>query len=103
MFKKATRSRDKWFTVLSRDNDEAVARLGLAIAKKHCRHATGRNRIKRVVRESFRRHQASLAGLDVVVINQPDATTAGNKQLFDSLAGHWERCSQATRAGIARD
>ena len=72
-----------------------IARLGLAISKKHCRQATGRNRIKRVVRESFRQHQAELAGLDVVVINQPTASSAANRQLFDSMAAHWQRCEKA--------
>ena len=70
----------------------SIARLGLAISKKNCRQATGRNRIKRVVRESFRQHQAELAGLDVVVINQPACRMAANDQLFGSLAGHWKRC-----------
>jgi ribonuclease P protein component len=97
VFKKATRSRDKCFTVLSRNNDMDIARLGQAISKKNCRFATGRNRIKRVVRESFRHHQAALAGLDVIVINQPAARAAGNQQLFNSLTGHWERCQQAKR------
>lgn len=95
VFKKATRSRDKWFTVLCRTNDTDIARLGLAISKKNCRQATGRNRIKRVVRESFRQHQAEMAGLDVVVINQPAAKTAGNRQLFDSMSAHWQRCQKA--------
>jgi ribonuclease P protein component len=93
VFEKAQRSRDRCFTVLSRDNGRQDARLGLAISKKHCRRATSRNTIKRIVRESFRHHQAALRGLDVVVINQPAATTASRRQLFDSLAGHWRRCA----------
>ena len=103
VFKKATRSRDKCFTVLSRRNDMDTARLGLAISKKNCRLATDRNRIKRVVRESFRHHQAALAGLDVVVINQPAACAAGNKQLFNGLTGHWNRCQQAMRGKGAQE
>ena len=95
VFKKATRSRDKWFTVLCRENDKEIARLGLAISKKQCRQASGRNRIKRIVRESFRQHQADIAGLDVVVINQPGAATATNRALFDSMAAHWRRCQKA--------
>jgi ribonuclease P protein component len=94
VFEKANRSRDKWFTVLSRKNGGHEARLGLAISKKHCRKSTSRNTIKRIVRESFRQHQAELVGLDLVVINQPAATTATRQQLFDSLAGHWRRCSR---------
>jgi ribonuclease P protein component len=103
VFKKATRSRDKCFTVLSRDNDMELARLGQAISKKNCRFATDRNRIKRVVRESFRQHQATLAGLDVIVINQPAARAAGNQQLFNSLTGHWERCQRAKREKGAQE
>ena len=94
VFKNATRSRDKWFTVLFRANRKGVARLGLAISKKNCRHATGRNRIKRIVRESFRQHQTQLAGLDIVVINQAAARNAANHALFESLTGHWENCRQ---------
>ena len=103
VFKKATRSRDKCFTVLSRSNDMDHARLGLAISKKHCRLATDRNRIKRVVRESFRHHQAALAGLDVIVINQPAAGAVGNQQLFTSLTGHWERSRRAMRGKGAQE
>jgi ribonuclease P protein component len=100
VFKKAQRSRDKMFTILYRVNEENEARLGLAIAKKTCRLATGRNRIKRVVRESFRRHKAELAGLDIVVLNRPAATQADNRQLLICLEKHWQKC-QTTTAGEA--
>jgi ribonuclease P protein component len=94
VFKNAARSRDKWFTVLCRENNGGAGRLGLAISKKHCRAATPRNRVKRVVRESFRRHQASLANLDVVVINQPAACDGSNQVLRESLERHWQQCAQ---------
>jgi ribonuclease P protein component len=97
VFKSASRSKDRCFTVLFRENDRGVARLGMAIAKKHCRHATARNRIKRIIRESFREHQKTLGAMDFVVINQRPAATADNKQLFDSLAAHWERSLTANR------
>ena len=103
VFKKATRSRDKWFTVLCGENQKELARLGLAISKKNCRQATGRNKIKRVVRESFREHQRKLAGLDIVVINQPAARMADNRQLFDSLSGHWQQCERARREAGAQE
>ena len=95
VFDKATRSRDKLFTVLCRRNNQSIARLGLAISKKHCRKATARNRIKRIIRESFRQQQELLSGLDVVVINQPGASGATSQQIFDSLETHWIRCSKA--------
>jgi ribonuclease P protein component len=95
VFQRATRSRDSLFTVLCRRNDNNDARLGLAISKKHCRRATARNRIKRIIRESFRTHQRLLAGFDLVVINQPGAVSASNAELFESLEKHWRRCSKA--------
>jgi ribonuclease P protein component len=103
VFKKAGRSKDKQFTVLYRSNKMQRARLGLAVAKKNCKLATDRNRIKRVVRESFRKHQTELAGMDVVVLNQPGTHKADNKALFESLAGHWRRCrdEDTARQGIS--
>jgi ribonuclease P protein component len=80
------------FIVLYKNNSEQEARLGLAISKKHCRSAVGRNRLKRLVRESFRMHRAEIEGLDVVVMNQAAAERASNKTLFDSLHKHWQRC-----------
>jgi ribonuclease P protein component len=103
VFKKAVRSQDKWFTVLSRANDRDVARLGLAISKKQCRRATARNRIKRIVRESFRQQQTELAGLDIVVINQPAAAGAANRQLFESLSGHWHKRRRGDRGAGAQE
>ena len=91
VFKKAERSRDKMFTVLYRENGAHEARLGLAISKKNCRLAVGRNRLKRVARESFRHHRAGLKGLDIVVLNHPAAMQATNKALFDSLYNHWQK------------
>jgi ribonuclease P protein component len=92
VFNKATRSRDRYFTVLCRRSDHDVARLGLAISKKNCRRATARNRLKRIIRESFRTHLGELEGLDIVVMNKPDAATADNRTIFDSLETHWRRC-----------
>ncbi|MCH6548311.1 MAG: ribonuclease P protein component [Proteobacteria bacterium] len=92
VFEKSQRSRDTLFTVLSRANGKKGGRLGLAISKKNCRSAVQRNRLKRVVRESFRLHQQVLGGLDVVVMSRAGASGASNRTLFDSLAGHWQRC-----------
>jgi len=92
VFDKARRSRDQYFTVLCRDNESELARLGLAISKKHCRRATARNRIKRIVRESFR-NRHDLSRLDIVVINRPAACDAASGDLHASLARHWQRCA----------
>lgn len=43
------------------------ARLGLVIGRKLAKQAVRRNYMKRVIRESFRQQQETLAGLDIVV------------------------------------
>jgi len=95
VFKKANRSRDKMFTVLTTDNEGRAARLGLAISKKHCRLASSRNRLKRIVRESFRRHRSELDGMDIVVLNQPGTHSADNQALYASLERHWKKSRSA--------
>lgn len=95
VFEKAHRSRDDLFTVLSRENRNKGPRLGLAISKKNCRLAAQRNRLKRVVRESFRSHKETLGGFDFVVMCQAAAPRASNKKLFESLAEHWQRGQNA--------
>jgi ribonuclease P protein component len=103
VFKNAKRSRDTMFTVLCRPNQDRGARLGMAISKKNCRLAVERNRLKRIVRESFRRHKADLDGLDVVVMCRGAAAGAENRELFDSLAAHWQRCVTAAGSRTERE
>lgn len=107
VFKQARRSKDAFFTVLYRKNGSKQARLGLAITKKNCRKSVSRNRLKRLVRESFRQNKKRLAGLDIVVLNQAATHMADNKALFDALNTHWARCAkdgpQKTPAGQMLD
>lgn len=94
VFDRARVVRDDAFRILSRDNDLAHCRLGLAVSRKACRQATGRNRIKRVVRESFRHHQHALAAagpVDIVVLPTPGAATICNAELTRRLAALWNR------------
>lgn len=82
--------------MLCRPNDLDRARLGLAVSKKVCARATGRNRLKRVIRESFRRHQESLAvqgGVDIVVLPKRGAASMCNTTLRSALEQHWARCA----------
>jgi len=87
-------SRDGLFRVLSRPNGLSYSRLGLAVSRRVCREAAGRNRLKRVVRESFREHQCQLSGAaaqDIVVLPTPLAATISNPALFASLHKHWRQ------------
>lgn len=54
--------------LLYRANDKSYARLGVIVSKRNVSQAVSRNLIKRIVRESFRAHQSSLSGIDILVI-----------------------------------
>ncbi len=93
VFRRAKRSSDRLFTVLVRSGDRNTPRLGLAISKKHAKLACQRNRIKRVIRESFRLHQSALKNIDIVVMNKRETHRATNNELRDSLEKHWKSLS----------
>jgi ribonuclease P protein component len=74
---------------------ELRCRLGLAVSRKTARRAVDRNRIKRIVRESFRSTQAQWTDqpIDFVVVAKPPSRQEQNSALFLSLANHWQRLS----------
>lgn len=77
--------------ILSRPNQLPIARLGLVIAKKHIRLAVNRNRVKRLIRESFRHHQQQLAGLDVIVLARRGLDTLDSQDIYQQLENQWQR------------
>jgi len=92
VFKKPVVSSDRFFKILARLNQEDNSRLGMAVSRQVDKRAVGRNRIKRVVRESFRhRYSADKVCLDIVVLPRRETATICNKRLFRSLQGHWSR------------
>ncbi|MEA3638384.1 MAG: ribonuclease P protein component [Lamprobacter sp.] len=96
VFAAPQRSSDQYFSVLGRPPPPSSsagrsARLGLAIAKRCAQRAVARNRIKRVIRESFRQARGSLRSLDIVVLCRRAAVDADNATLYASLMKHWER------------
>jgi ribonuclease P protein component len=71
--------------ILAKPNQLEISRLGLVIRKKFVRFAHDRNRVKRIVRESFRHSQSSFPGLDCVVLTRPGAGDMANKELRNLL------------------
>lgn len=53
--------------ILGRPNDEPYARLGLIVAKRILPRAVDRNRVKRLIRETFRHRAAELPAIDLIV------------------------------------
>lgn len=59
---------DKQFKIFFVRNDKKNARLGMVVGKKTLSGAAARNRLKRIIRETFRQHHIKLCKLDVVVM-----------------------------------
>jgi ribonuclease P protein component len=63
----------------------------MAVGLRTAGSAVGRNRIRRIIRESFRLHQASLPAADIVVSARPRCREAHSGELFASLKRLWGR------------
>ena len=101
VFDRPVKSGDRYFTLLARKREPGIvtsARLGLAISRRNARLAVTRNRIKRVVRESFR-HQEFDQAIDCVVMVTAAGARADNRTLSRSLDQHWQniksRCAKS--------
>ena len=74
--------------------DATVPRLGVAVSKKVDKRAVGRNRIKRMARELFRRERATLPAGDFVLIAQPGAS----KLTSDELRAQFQQLLERARS-----
>ena len=90
VFKAGRKQRGGIFTLIGCKNDQSCARLGLAIAKRNVPSAVSRNRIRRIIRESFRHHKENLSGVDVVVLIQRDIESLNNTSLHEDLNQQWQ-------------
>lgn len=91
------RASHKHLLILARPNNRRFPRLGLVIAKKNIRLAAQRNRIKRLVRETFRLQQQQLAGIDAVVLARRGMDELDNQQLNQQLNQQWQRVKKKAR------
>jgi ribonuclease P protein component len=67
VFDKPTKISSKYFLMLYRASELPYARLGIIINKSHAPKAVDRNRMRRIVRESFREQMNSLQAIDIII------------------------------------
>jgi ribonuclease P protein component len=82
---------DRYFGLRVKPNGLAHPRIGLAVAVKTAGSGVARNRIRRLVRESFRLAQHALPAVDIVVSAKNPAREAPAEALRASLATLWQR------------
>ncbi|HRH76087.1 MAG TPA: ribonuclease P protein component [Cellvibrionaceae bacterium] len=82
------------FLLLCNFNSTEHARLGLVIAKKQIKKSHDRNRLKRLIRESFRLYQHKLPLIDAIVLARKGADALSNSEIQVILHGLWKRISK---------
>ena len=80
--------------LLARESSHQHPRVGLVFSKKNVRLAVQRNRLKRLVRESFRLHQHKLEPLDIVVLSRPGISELDNQTFTKQLEKLWQRLNK---------
>jgi ribonuclease P protein component len=94
---------DALISVLAVTNGLDCARLGTAVSVKAAGSAVKRNRIKRLIRESFRLHQAMLRGEDLVVLVRPGISALSNQTIIRILDTHWRTIAAHAHTASATD
>jgi ribonuclease P protein component len=93
---------DGFFSVTVLSNKLAAPRLGTAVGVRVAGGGVARNRIRRIIRESFRLHQAQIPAVDLVVGARPRVKGAPAKALHASLEALWKevaaRCAAASHS-----
>ena len=84
---------DRFFGIAAAPNDLNAPRLGMAVGLKATSNSVRRNRVRRLIRESFRLHQTELPALDLVVSARAAARDAGAAELRASLEALWQKVS----------
>lgn len=85
------RAGGRCFHMRYRGNELGGARLGLAISKRVSKRAVERNRIKRLVRESFRRVRHRLPAIDLMVMAREQAAGVPGPELLAELEALWQK------------
>jgi len=92
---------DRYITVLAKYNELGHPRLGTVVSIKNAGNAVKRNRIKRLIRESFRLNCSEMNDLDLVVLVRAGISACSNPKIFRSLDAHWRKIASHAQTGPA--
>ncbi len=85
-----TRSEDELFSVFFVKNKTNHCRLGVSLPKKIIAKATRRNKIKRIIKNSFSVFFKETKGIDAVVRAKKEPQQNTGDKILQSLDQHWK-------------
>lgn len=93
VFKNSYKIKISEIVIFSHFNIFNYPRIGLIFSKKYVKKSHDRNRIKRIIRESFRINQYKLPNIDFVIIGKKNILSVNNITLFKVLQKSWHHYS----------
>lgn len=91
LFNKSRKISQQNLVLIVKTNSKEQARLGLVVGKKTAKSAVVRNRIKRVIRESFRKVHNQLKKVDIIVIARKPCEKLNKEKIRESIDKLWEK------------
>ncbi|MGE3295780.1 MAG: ribonuclease P protein component [Porticoccaceae bacterium] len=90
----------RYYLILVRRNQDAGPRLGMVVARKNIRLASRRNRVKRVVRETFRQHLHVLGAVDILFLPRRGIDELAPGRQTRLLCEAWRELAAELKGGI---
>ncbi|MDA8561937.1 ribonuclease P protein component [Gammaproteobacteria bacterium] len=91
VFKSSNKISHKYLTVIYNNSPSLINKLGIIVKKRFIKKAVDRNKIKRIIRESFRYQSEKMKGKFIIVIIRNKCNELSKLNLRKGIDELWEK------------